>query len=302
MSIEIFTDSSANLPKGILEVLNIHVISLTLTVNGEERLCYDPEQPFEGERFYARMREDRGMEFKTSMINTATFLEAFEPQLQAGNDVLYLGMSSGISGTVAAGAAAAKTLQGKYPARTILAVDTLAASLGEGLMVCEAARLRNGGSSMRQIVAHVEQNRQYIRQHFLVDDLMFLKRGGRISGTAALAGTVLNIKPILKGNAAGRIVPDCRVRGRQRALRKLAETFDAYAFVPHPQTIGIAHGGCEADAIALSEMIREKRGNDDFMIVCYEPGTGSHVGSGTVALFFRGDGEVKQKRGGAVTN
>lgn len=228
MSLQIFTDSSANLPEELLKQRHIQVVTLTVLVNGEELLCYEPDSHFDGNAFYERMRKDDRLELKTSMINTITFIDAFTPALQAGDDVIYIAMSSGISGTYASGRSAAFMLHETFPDRTILAVDTLAASMGEGLQVLEAADMRDRGCSAAEILAYLETRRVSIRQHFLVDDLMFLKRGGRISGTAALAGTIMNIKPIMKADACGRIVLDRKVLGRKKALNALADIFDAY--------------------------------------------------------------------------
>ncbi|MEG1524631.1 MAG: DegV family protein [Clostridia bacterium] len=289
MSIQLFTDSSANLQKNVLKQLDIRVVSLTMSINGVEMICFDADADFDGDAFYKRMREEQPFTVKTSMINTASFIAAFEPCLQAGQDVLYVAMSSGISGTYASGSAAVEELAKKYPERAIAAVDTKAASLGEGLMVCHAAKMRDDGKSVLEIAEYILENRVYMRQEFMVDDLMFLKRGGRISGGAALLGTIINMKPIMKADEMGRIILDRKILGRKKSIRTLAEMFEAYAVDPAEQTVGIAHGGCEEDAVTLSEMIREKCGTKEFMIVCYEPGTGCHVGPGTVALFFHGE-------------
>ncbi len=289
MSYTIFTDSSANLTKETLTALDILVVSLTYTVDGEEHLCYDPQTEFDGDAFYTALKNP-AYHVRTSMINADTFRRAFEQALSQGEDVLYLAMSSGISGTCQAAANAAEELKEIYPERRIEVVDTLAASLGEGLMVCRASLMRHDGKSMDEVIAWVKQARTAVCQHFLVDDLMYLNRGGRMSGATALVGTMLQIKPIMKSQE-GKIVLNVKVPGRKKALRTLAEIFDRTVADPQSQTIGIAHGGCESDALALRDMIAEKHQIEDFMIVCYEPGTGAHVGPGTVALFFYGRDE-----------
>jgi DegV family protein with EDD domain len=286
MSFSIFTDSSANLAEETIVSLDIRVVSLTYTVNGEEHLCYDPDIPFDCDSFYTSLRNP-AYHVRTSLINSERFKAAFEPELSAGNDVLYLAMSSRISGTCRAALAAAEELAPAYPGRTIKVVDTKAASLGEGLMVCRAAMMRDDGKTLEQIAAWVEQAVVSVRQHFLVDDLQFLSRGGRISGAAAFVGSMLQIKPLMKGED-GKIVIDRKVPGRKAALRTLAEIFGETVLDPASQTIGIAHAGCEKDALALRDTIASKHNIEDFMIVCYEPGTGAHVGPGAVALFFYG--------------
>jgi len=286
MSFSIFTDSSANLTTETLAALNIQVVSLTYTVNGDEYLCYDPDAVFDGDAFYAALR-DPGFHVRTSLINSSRFKTAFEQELSAGRDVLYLAMSSQISGTYQAAVTAAEELQPVYPDRKIEVLDTRAASLGEGLMVCRAAMMRDDGKSMEQIAAWVREAKTSVRQHFLVDDLQFLSRGGRISGAAAFVGSMLQIKPLMKGED-GKIVLDCKVPGRKAALRTLADIFERTVVDPASQTVGIAHGGCEKDALALRDMIAARHQIEDFMVVCYEPGTGAHVGPGTVALFFYG--------------
>lgn len=289
MSFSIFTDSSANLTKETLAALDIRVVSLTYSVNGEERLCYDPDVAFDGDAFYAALR-DPAYHVRTSLINSERFKAAFEPELSAGNDIVYLAMSSGISGTYQSALTAAEELKAVYPQRRIFAIDTKAASLGEGLMVCRAAMMREDGKTIEEIIAWVEQARRSVCQYFLVDDLQYLSRGGRISGMSAFVGTMLQIKPIMKGED-GKIVLGSKVPGRKLALRSLADLFEKSAVDPESQTIGIAHGGCEKDAFALRDMIAAKHPAVDFMIVCYEPGTGAHVGPGTVALFFYGTNE-----------
>lgn len=287
ISLRIFTDSSANLPEEIVKERHIEVIPLTLTVNGEEMQCYDPDRPFDGEAFYQRMRDDEKLDLKTSMVNSTVFQAAFEPCLKAGDDVLYIAMSSGISGTYFAGETAAENLRESYPGRAAFAVDTRAASLGEGLMVIEAADMRDAGRSANEIADHLARRRLQMRQHFMVDNLMFLKHGGRISASVALLGTVINLKPILTADQDGRIVLDKKILGRKKALRTLAEVFfEHYLEAPENRRAGIAHGGCGEDAVQLAQTIQERHPEVAFTIVCYEPGTGAHVGPGTLALFF----------------
>ena len=292
MPLSIMTDSSANLTKETLAALNVMVLSLTYTVNGEEYLCYDPQEEFDGDAFYNRLKNP-DYRVRTSLINSERFRLAFEQELSAGNDAIYLAMSSMISGTYQAAMSAREQLLPIYPERTIRVIDTRAASLGEGLIVCRAALMREDGKTAEEITAWAEAATKVVHQHFMVDDLQFLSRGGRMSGAAAFVGAMLQIKPLLKGKD-GSIVFDRNVPGRKMALRALAEIFDQTVVDAESQTIGIAHAGCERDAFLLRDLIAEKHHVEDFMIVCYEPGTGSHVGPGAVALFYYGTSDAAE--------
>lgn len=285
---KLFTDSSANLPETLVAERDISVIPLTLMAGSKEIVCFDPAG-FDGEAFYDMLRREPSLSLKTSMTNSAAFEEAFTPALEAGEDVLYVAMSSGISGTYHAARMAAEELGAKYPERKIFALDTLGASLGEGFLAVEAADMRDRGDSIEDIYAFLENRRHGMNQFFMVDDLGYLKRGGRISGAAALAGTLISLKPILKGDEEGRIVLAKKLAGRKKAFAALAELFEERAILsPDNLRAGIAHAGCEKDAAALADAIRNKHPEVEFTIVCYEPGTGAHVGPGTVALFFFG--------------
>ncbi len=286
MSFALFTDSSANLPEELLNQCDIQVVSLTYHVDGQEHLCYEPGKTFDSDTFYASMK-DPNFTPRTSLINAEGFRAAFKPVLESGKDILYVGMSSGISGTLQSAVIAGEALMEEYPGRIVRVVDTLGASLGEGSMVCHAVALRESGAAIEDVAQAIEALVPSLCQRFLADDLMYLKRGGRVSGASAVIGTLINIKPIMKG-VSGKIELDCKVIGRQKALRTLADYFAAHVIEPETQTIGIAHAACEKDALALRDMITQRKQVKDFLIVPYEPGTGAHVGPGTVALFFLG--------------
>ena len=196
-------------------------------------------------------------------------------------------MSGGISGTAQAAVIAAGELTEKYPARKIVTIDTYAASLGEGLQVLEAARMIEEGKSLDEIKAHLLSRRPHMCQFFTVDDLAYLKRGGRISSATALIGTVLSIKPILRGDETGHIVSCGKVRGMKRAYQELANYYDARA-LDKSEMLGIAHADNEEGAQALIALLRDKGFTGECLNVVYEPVTGAHVGPGTVALFFYG--------------
>ena len=287
MSMQIFTDSSANLFEEQVKELGLQVVSLTLSMNEEEVLCYEPGRKFDFEAFFRRMREETDLELRTSMINTAAFLEAFEPYLKAGTDILYLAMSAGLSGTWSGGQAAAEILKKKYPERTIRVIDTLSATIGEGLMVYEAVRLRDGGASLETIAGHMEQRRTEINQFFMVDDLNFLKRGGRLSHSAAMAGSIMHLKPILRGDEEGKIVLDRKLFGRKKALATLAEIFgELHVDSPENSHFGVTHTGAEEEAHLLAAEIIDRNPGLTAEIAPFEPCTASHVGPGAVAVFF----------------
>ena len=281
---KLYTDTSANLPLALLREYDIAVIPFSYTVNGVAE-DYSEETDFDGKAFYDAMR--RGAEVKTSMVNPATAAAFFERALAQGDDVLYVGMSGGISGTAQAAVIAAGELTEKYPARKIVTIDTYAASLGEGLQVLEAARMIEEGTSLDEIKAHLLSRRPHMCQFFTVDDLAYLKRGGRISSATALIGTVLSIKPILCGDETGHIVSCGKVRGMKRAYQELANYYDGRA-LDKSEMLGIAHADNEEGAQALIALLRDKGFTGKCLNVVYEPVTGAHVGPGTVALFFYG--------------
>lgn len=289
MAFAIFTDTSANLPTAYLRSEDIGVVPFTYTVFGRDYQCLDTDA-FESEGFYNAMR--RGVEVSTTLVRPELYLAAFRPRLAAGEDLLFVGMSSGISGSFQCAMLAADDLREEFPERRIRLVDSLGASLGEGLLVMDAARYRAQGMDLDAATEALLRRRRQMVQVFTVDDLMFLRKGGRLSNAAALVGTVLQIKPLLKGDEAGRIVSFAKVRGRKRSIEALAEQYDAQVAEPEAQTVGIAHAGCPADAAALRKLLRKNHPPRRILTVDYEPVTGSHVGPGALALFFyKGEGK-----------
>lgn len=282
--IQIFTDTSANLPASYIQKYALRVIPLTYLIDGVEA-HQDPTVDFDGKAYYNAMRS--GTSVTTAMINIAGFLEPLREVLAAGDDAIYIGMSGGISGTAQAAVIAAGELTEKYPARKIVTIDTYAASLGEGLQVLEAARMIEEGKSLDEIKAYLLSRRPHMCQFFTVDDLAYLKRGGRISSATALIGTVLSIKPILRGDETGHIVSCGKVRGMKRAYQELANYYDGRA-LDKSEMLGIAHADNEEGAQALIALLRDKGFTGECLNVVYEPVTGAHVGPGTVALFFYG--------------
>ena len=279
---QLFTDTSANLPVEIIDEYGIEVVPFSYMIDGVE---YIPEREFDGKAFYAAMRA--GSEVKTSMVNAGTFIERFKAALDAGKDVLYIGMSGGISGTANAALMAKQELDEEYPDRKIVVIDTLAASLGEGLFVIKAAEQLKDGAALDTIEEDIRAQVPSMCQSFTVDDLKYLKNTGRVSGAAAIIGNVLSIHPILIGDYEGKIVVKSKVRGMKRTLDALAERYAELA-LSKTETIGIAHADNEEGKAYLVQRLRDKGLTGKCLSVCYEPVTGSHVGPGTVALFFFG--------------
>ena len=283
--IKLFTDTSANLPVSIIREYGIEVVPFSYTVNGKE-VPYSAETDFNGKAFYEAMRA--GAEVKTSMINVSDFIAAFEPWIAKGDAVIYVGMSGGISGTAHSAKLAAEELLEKYPAAKIAAIDTYAASLGEGFLVIETAKLIERGDPFLKIVKKIELLRKNMCQFFTVDDLAYLRKGGRISGAAAVVGTVLNIKPILRGDENGKIVLCGKIRGFNKSMEALANKYDELVF-DKTADVGIAHADNPEGAQRLENILLTKGFSGELLKVVYEPVTGSHVGPGTIALFFMGE-------------
>ena len=283
--IKLFTDTSANLPVSIIREYGIEVVPFSYTVNGKE-VPYSAETDFNGKAFYEAMRA--GAEVKTSMINVSDFMAAFEQWIAKGDAVIYVGMSGGISGTAHSAKLAAEELLEKYPAAKIAAIDTYAASLGEGFLVIETAKMIERGDPFLKIVKKIELLRKNMCQFFTVDDLAYLRKGGRISGAAAVVGTVLNIKPILRGDENGKIVLCGKIRGFNRSMEALANKYDELVF-DKTADVGIAHADNPEGAQRLENILRTKGFSGELLKVVYEPVTGSHVGPGTIALFFMGE-------------
>ena len=282
---KLFTDTSANLPVSIIREYGIEVVPFSYTVNGKE-VPYSAETDFNGKAFYEAMRA--GAEVKTSMINVSDFIAAFEQWIAKGDAVIYVGMSGGISGTANSAKLAAEELLEKYPAAKIAAIDTYAASLGEGFLVIETAKMIERGDPFLKIVKKIELLRKNMCQFFTVDDLAYLRKGGRISGAAAVVGTVLNIKPILRGDENGKIVLCGKIRGFNKSMEALANKYDELVF-DKTADVGIAHADNPEGAQRLENILRTKGFSGELLKVVYEPVTGSHVGPGTIALFFMGE-------------
>lgn len=282
MSFVISTDTSANLPTAELQWHQLYLLPFSYIVNEVEHQCLDLSA-FDGDAYYEMLRHTPA---STSMISMDQYRQLWEPLLEEGRDILHVGMSSGISGAYQSAVMAARELREEYPQRRLVVFDTRAASLGEGIQVLHAATCREAGYTLDETVRELAELRPRIRQIFTVDDLMHLRRGGRVSGVAAAVGTALRIKPLLKGDEAGRIVVFGKVQGRKRSVRALADNFAANAELLGRWPIGIAHAGCRDEALALAAMLKESDPKARIILVDYEPVTGSHVGPGALAMFY----------------
>lgn len=285
MSFAIVTDSSSNLPEDIIDQHDLTVLPLTFMVDGEEYRSYLKGEKTDLSQFYTMMRE--GKVITTSLPNLKESRESIEALLREGRDVLYLGFSSGLSGTYQAIELLLTELAGLHPDRTVASVDTLAASLGEGLLVYYAAKMREEGASIEKVRDWVEEHKLHLAHWFTVDDLMFLFRGGRVSRTSAWAGTLLNIKPVMHVDDEGHLIPLEKVRGRKKSLKALVDHMEQTAMSPvADQTVFITHGDCLEDAEYVADLVRERFGVSDVLINWVDPVIGAHSGPGTMALFF----------------
>lgn len=290
MSFAVLTDTSGNLPKRLTDENRIGVIPFSYTVNGEDRVCLDIEQ-FNGADFYRDMKD--GQLVTTTQIGPRQYADFFEPYLKEGLDLIFVSMSSGISGSFNSANIAADMLRETYPERQIGVIDTRGAALGEGLVALRAAACRDRGMSFRETVEAMQRLSTRMCNVFTVDDLMFLRRGGRLSNLSAIVGTVLNIKPLLKGDEEGRIVAFAKLRGRRRSIEALAEKYEALAVAPETQTVGVVNAACREDADRLIALLKRKCPPKEIIDVDYEPVTGCHVGPGALALFFEGPDDVR---------
>lgn len=288
MNFEIVTDSSCNLLEEMIDEYGLHILPLTFMVDGEQYQSYLKGEHTNLKQFYTMMRE--GKVITTSLPNLADAEKLLRGILDEGKDVLYLGFSSGLSGTFNAIDTLCKQLAPEYPERTILTTDTLAASGGEGLLVWYAVQHARAGESIEEVHTWVEENKLNLAHWFTVDDLMFLFRGGRVSKTSAWAGTMLNIKPVMHVDNEGHLIPMEKVRGRKKSLNGLVDHMEKSALAPiNEQMVFITHGDCIEDAEYVAEQIKSRFGVKEVIINYVDPVIGAHSGPGTMALFFMAD-------------
>ena len=286
MAFAIVTDSSSNLTEEVIDQFDLHILPLTFMVDGEEHHSYLKGQKTDLKQFYTMMRE--GKVITTSLPNLKDSRELLEGLLASGQDVLYIGFSSGLSGTYQAIDLLLAELADAYPDRTVLAVDTLAASMGEGLLVWYAAKMREEGASITEVRDWLEANKLHLCHWFTVDDLFFLKRGGRVSAATALVGSALGIKPVLHVDNEGHLINVSKARGRKNSILALVDRMERSAIEPEKQTVFISHGDCEGDANRVAEDVKRRFGVQTVVLNNVGPVIGAHSGPGTVALFFLG--------------
>ena len=280
------TDSGCDLPASLAEEMQLCVLPLTVYLDDESFHNYLDGREIGFHEFYEKLKNAKNV--KTSAINQGTFMEAMEEYLAAGTDVLYLGFSSGLSGTFNAALLAANELAEKYPERKIYAVDTLCASMGQGLFVYLCWQQKQAGKTIEEVRDYAEKLVPNLCHWFTVNDLMFLKRGGRVSATTAIVGSALAIKPVMHVDDEGHLIKTGVARGRKASIRALVAEMEKLAIDPADQHVFISHGDCEDEAKYLAELIREKFGTKDFTISYVGPVIGAHAGPGTLALFFLG--------------
>ncbi len=280
----IFTDSGCDINAELLKKWGVLSLDLSFRFDGEDKEYANSDMSVK--MFYDKMRG--GAVAKTSAINTAVFEEAFENILKQGKDVLYLGFSSNLSTTYNCAKMAAQNLAEKYTDNKVITVDTLAASAGQGMLVYFASQKRTEGNSIEQTAEYIESIKLKLCHWFTVNDLVYLKRGGRVSSAAAFVGTVLNIKPILHVDNEGRLISKAKVRGRKMTLKYLCNKYGELAQDKKDGTVYICHADCIEDANVLCDMLKSNYGANVDVITDIGPVIGAHSGPGTLAVFFIG--------------
>ena len=280
----IFTDSACDMELSTLKKWNVKCIDLTLKFENEEKIWSNNE--IEPKTFYQKMRD--GGIAKTSAINSEKFKQGFEEEIKKGNDILYLAFSSGLSTTCNSGAFACKALSEVYPDSKLITVDSLAASAGFGLLLYLAVQKKEEGATIEELEKYIKETVPHICHWFTVDDLVYLKRGGRVSPAAAFIGGMLGIKPVLHVDDEGHLVPVTKVRGRKASIKALADKYGELAIDKTTGPIFICQGDCQEDAQLLADIIKNDYGRDIDITVYTGPVIGAHSGPGTLALFFLG--------------
>ena len=283
----ILTDSSADLDAEMVRSLDVQVLPLSFTIGGRTYRNFPDNREMDPHVFYERLRQ--GEVATTAAVNVAEYVDALEPLLRAGRDVLILAFSSGLSATYNSSLIAVEELREKYPQRKLYTVDTLCASLGQGLLVYLAAQQRDQGKPIEEVRDWAEIHKYNLCHQFTVDDLHFLKRGGRISATTAVVGSMLQIKPVLHVDDEGHLINIAKARGRRASLKALVDKMEQTAIDPGEQTVFISHGDCLEDARLVEQMVKERFGVKEVCINYVGPVIGAHSGPGTLALFFMGN-------------
>lgn len=283
MSYQIITDSCCDFPNEAYAKLDLIKIPLVVEFRGQVN---DDRNDDSLKEMYDGLRN--GESAKTAAVNPQRWAEAIEPVLAGGEDALVLSFSSGLSTTFQSAMIAAQELMERYPDRKVRVVDTLSASMGQGLLVWYVCRQRQQGATLDEAYAWAEENKYHLCHWFTVDDLMYLKRGGRVSATTALVGTMLQIKPVLHMDDEGHLINMAKTRGRKASIDALAKKFGELGQGYDNSTVFISHGDCLEDAKYLEKVLKERYGVKEVRISYVGAVIGSHAGPGTVALFFLG--------------
>ena len=282
----ITTDTTTELPEDYIKKHDLGIMSLTYTLEGT---TYSKDNPLDVKLFYEKMRN--GSMPTTSQVNPENAKNIFLPYLKDGYDILHIAFSSGLSGSYNSTRIAAEELSEEFPDRKITIIDSLAASLGEGLLVHKAVMLKEQGADLDTVADWVEQNKLHIVHNFTVDDLFHLHRGGRVSKATAILGTMINVKPILHVDDEGHLIALSKVRGRKKSLQALVDSMEKQmgAYRSQNDIVFISHGDSLADAQYVADLVKQRFGIESFLINYVGPTIGAHSGPGTIALFYMGD-------------
>lgn len=281
----IITDSTVDLPKEFLEEeLGVPYIPLNYIINGE---TYEDMGGLSGKEFFDKIRE--GAMPTTSQINPERAEAALRPYLESGKDILYIGFSTGLSGSYNSVRIAMEELAEAYPERKMVPIDSLCASMGEGLLVYRAVQLKREGKTMEEVAAWVEENKLHVCHNVTVDDLFHLHRGGRVSKASAIVGTMIKIKPIIHMDNEGKLQVIGKERGRKKALNTIVDMAVKQAEGWENDFVMVTHGDCEEEAQYVANLAKEKLGAKEVMVHCIGTVIGAHTGPGVVALFFMGN-------------
>ena len=281
----ITTDTTCDLPEDYLQQHSITLLPLYYSFDG---VLYGEKVFLEPKEFYDRMR--KGAMPNTMAVNPGTAREVFTNLLDQGFDILHIAFSSALSGSCSVAGTVARELCDERPDAKIIVVDSLCASLGEGLLIHKAVKLKESGKTIEEVADWLEKNKLHLCHMFTVDDLHHLHRGGRVTKAAAIIGTLINVKPVLHVDNEGRLIPVNNVRGRKKALISLVDAMEEKlkGYNGSNEDIFISHGDSEEDAKFLADLIKDRLGFEHFLIHYVSPTIGSHSGPGTIALFFMG--------------
>lgn len=283
----LFSDSTLDLTPECCEKYDITIIPMCVTINGQLYRYNIDEKELSCEDFYYQLKN--GAACSTSQINYKDFTDSFEPVLKQGRDILYICFTSGMSSTYSTCGIAVNDLKQKYPERRIIVIDSLSASVGEGVLVLNAAMKRHNGTDIDTLAKWVEENRTKACHWFVVDDLDQLKKGGRISAAAATFGKALGIRPLISVDMQGKLIPIGKIRGQQKVYSELISRLVSDGVNTQEQTVIIGHANCPENAEQLKKLLKEKKLVKHIVISKIGPVIGAHVGQGMLALTFMGE-------------